>query len=104
PSNRQTLERGQYAYTGSCMQCHGSIGDGKDAALATSLFPPATDLSKGDAAEKSDAELFWITKRGLRFTGMPGFADQYNDEAIWSIVAYLRTLQGKQPATGPAAR
>ncbi len=98
-ANRQTLERGQYAYTGSCAQCHGPTGNGKGGVLSGTLYPPATDLTKGDAKEKSDAELFWITKNGLSFTAMPGFSDQYNDDTIWAIVAYLRALQGTQGST-----
>lgn len=100
PADNRTLERGQYAFTGSCTQCHGPTGNGKNGALSATLFPPATDLTTGDAKEKSDAELFWITKNGLSFTGMPGFAGQYNDDAIWALVAYMRSLQGQ----GSAAR
>jgi mono/diheme cytochrome c family protein len=48
--------------------------------------------------EKSDAELFWITRNGLSFTAMPGFGDQYSDQDIWQIVAYIRSLQNGQPA------
>ena len=96
-SDRGVIERGQYAYTGSCAQCHGPAGDGKNGALSKALFPPATDLTSGDAKEKSDATLFWITKQGLSFTAMPGFAGQYNDQTIWAIVAYMRALQN-----GPA--
>jgi mono/diheme cytochrome c family protein len=37
--------------------------------------------------------LFWITKNGLSFMAMPGFGDQYSDQDIWNIVAYMRSLQ-----------
>src|SRR4051794_18916415 len=47
-ADRRTLERGQYAFTGSCAQCHGAAGDGKNGALTKALFPPATDLTGGD--------------------------------------------------------
>jgi mono/diheme cytochrome c family protein len=42
--------------------------------------------------------LFWITQNGLSFTAMPGFADQYSDQDIWDIVAYMRSLQNGQSA------
>ena len=29
---------------------------------------------------------------------MPGFGDQYSDQDIWDIVAYMRSLQNGQPA------
>jgi mono/diheme cytochrome c family protein len=92
-TDRRTLERGQNAFTGSCAQCHGAAGDGKNAILGQTLFPPATDLTSDDVKEKSDAELFWIVQKGLSFTAMPGFGNQYNDDAIWAIVTYMRALQ-----------
>ncbi len=96
-SNPRAIAAGREAYTGSCAECHGATGDGKGA-FGQSTYPAATDLTSHDVVEKSDAELFWITKSGLSFTGMPGFADAYTDQEIWSIVSYLRVLQGGQPA------
>jgi mono/diheme cytochrome c family protein len=96
-NNPRTVTAGRDAYTGSCAECHGATGDGKGA-FGQSTYPTATDLTSHDVVEKTDAELFWITKSGLSFTGMPGFGDQYNDQDIWFIVSYLRALQGGQQA------
>jgi mono/diheme cytochrome c family protein len=101
PTDSRTIQRGMYAYTGSCAQCHGTKGDGKDGILSNTLFPPATDFRSEDAMEKSDADLFWATKNGLAFTAMPAFGNQFNDETITAIVAYLRQLQ--RAGTGAAA-
>ena len=94
-SDNRAITAGRYAYTGSCASCHGAVGDGKGI-FGTSTYPPATDLLSEDAKEKSDAMLFWITKNGLSFTGMPAFADQYSDADIWALVAYVRALQRGQ--------
>ena len=91
-NDRRALGAGRDAYTGSCSVCHGASGDGRGV-FGTSSYPNATDLRSHDAAEKSDAQLFWIIKNGLNFTGMPGFADQYSDQDIWSMVSYIRALQ-----------
>ena len=88
----RAITAGRYAYTGSCASCHGAAGDGKGV-FGPATYPPATDLLSEDAKEKSDAMLFWITKNGLSFTGMPAFAKQYTDADIWSLVAYIRALQ-----------
>jgi mono/diheme cytochrome c family protein len=96
-SNPRAITAGRDAHTGSCAECHGATGDGKSS-FGQSTYPPATDLTSHDVVEKSDAELFWITKNGLSFTGMPGFADAYTDQEIWSIVSYLRVLQSGQPS------
>jgi mono/diheme cytochrome c family protein len=96
-NNPRATSAGRDAYTGSCAESHGSSGDGKGV-FGAATYPPATDLASHDVVEKSDAELFWITKNGLSFTAMPGFGDQYSDQDIWNIVAYMRSLQN-----GPSA-
>lgn len=89
---------GRAAYTGSCSSCHGATGDGKGT-FGPQTYPLATDLTNENAKERSDAELFWITKNGLSFTAMPGFSSQYDDQTTWQIVQYLRTLQSGKVAT-----
>jgi mono/diheme cytochrome c family protein len=89
--NPRAVESGRLAYIGSCSVCHGSVGDGKGE-FGQAIYPPATDLRASDTQQKSDAQLFWIIKNGLSFAGMPGFGTQYNDQAIWTLVAYTRSL------------
>jgi mono/diheme cytochrome c family protein len=92
------LQAGRAAYTGACGSCHGATGDGKGA-FGTLTYPPATSLISPDAKEKSDAELFWITKNGLSFTAMPAFGSQFDDQTMWQIVQYIRSLQSGKAAT-----
>jgi mono/diheme cytochrome c family protein len=95
--NQRALSEGAAAYL-TCAQCHGPTGTG-NGVYGQATYPNATDLTRGDAKEKSDAELFWITKHGLSFTGMPAFGGQYSDQEIWQLVAYMRALQnGQAPA------
>jgi mono/diheme cytochrome c family protein len=89
--NSRALESGRYAYTGSCAVCHGVNGDGKGV-FGEALYPPATNLQGRDTQGKSDAKLFWIIKHGLSFLGMPGYANQYDDQQIWALVAYVHSL------------
>ena len=98
-NDQRAVFAGREAYTGSCAQCHGATGDGHGVfGLAT--YPPATDLRAEDTQEKTDAQLFWIIKNGLSFTGMPGFGGQYNDQAIWALVDYVRALANGQQESG----
>jgi len=99
--NPRALVAGRDAYTGSCGVCHGASGDGRGA-FGSATYPSATDLRTHDAVEKSDGQLFWIIKNGLAFSGMPGFADQYDDQAIWQMVAYIRALQDPNRTVTPA--
>lgn len=94
--NPRSLADAQAAYL-TCAQCHGPTGKG-DGVYGHGTYPNATDLTAGDAKEKSDAELFWITKNGLSFTGMPGFGSQFSDQEIWQLVTYMRALQNGQAA------
>lgn len=89
---------GRVAFAGSCSLCHGANGDGRGI-VGQATYPPATDLTTHDAKEKSDSQLFWIIKNGLSFTGMPAFGAQYSDQNIWSLVAYIRTLQNPGSAS-----
>jgi len=88
----RALATGRIAYTGSCAVCHGANGDGRGV-FGPTTYPHATDFMNEPAKSKTDAQLFWIVKNGLGFTGMPAFTDQYKDAEIWAIVAYIRALQ-----------
>ncbi len=73
-----------------CAGCHG--GPGKDPeAMGQGLNPPAPDLAE-EAAEMTPAELFWVTKNGIRMTGMPAWGATHDDESIWPVVAFLTRL------------
>jgi mono/diheme cytochrome c family protein len=90
-NNARAIAAGRAAYTGSCAVCHGAKGDGRGV-FGPNTYPDAADLTGPLAQAKTDAQLFWIVKNGLGFTAMPAFRDQYTDEEIWAIVAYIRVL------------
>jgi cytochrome c553 len=39
-----------------------------------------------------DAEVFYIVKHGIKFTGMPAWPAQGRDDEVWAMVAFLRAL------------
>jgi mono/diheme cytochrome c family protein len=94
-SSARTLEQGRESYTGSCSQCHGGQGDGRGVFGQTS-FPPATDLTSASTRNLSDGQIFYIIKNGLGFTAMPAYSSQFSDQEIWTIVTFVRALQGNQ--------
>jgi len=73
-----------------CIDCHGAPGK-KPAALGQGLNPPAPDLAE-EAAEMTPAELFWVTKHGIKMTGMPAWGATHDDDALWPVVAFMIRL------------
>ncbi|AXS81958.1 phosphogluconate dehydrogenase (NAD(+)-dependent, decarboxylating) [Marinobacter sp. Arc7-DN-1] len=50
------------------------------------------------------AELFWATKQGIRFTGMPAWGPSRSDQELWDIVAFVMTLPKMNAADYDALR
>ena len=75
-----------------CVQCHGAPGR-EPGAVGQGLNPPAPDLAES-AGGLSAAELFWVTKHGIRMTGMPAWGRTHADDALWPVVALMTVLPG----------
>jgi mono/diheme cytochrome c family protein len=73
-----------------CVQCHGAPGK-EPGAVGQGLNPPAPDLAES-ASEMSPAELFWVTKHGVKMTGMPAWGRTHDDGALWPVVALITAL------------
>jgi hypothetical protein len=37
-----------------------------------------------------DAWLYWITKHGVRLTGMPGWEGMMTDDEMWQTIAFIK--------------
>jgi len=72
-----------------CALCHANTGNGKTD-INAGLYPPAPDLREHETQQLSDGELFYIIKNGIRFTGMPGWGGE--DEENWKLVLFIRHL------------
>lgn len=79
-------------FAAMCAGCHGAPGRSPDA-LGQGLNPPAPDLAES-ARQMSAAELFWVTKHGIRMTGMPAWGTSHDDAALWPVVAFMTRLPG----------
>ena len=78
-----------------CADCHHPPG-GQPSALAQGLNPPPANLSEA-ADKRSLEELFWVTKNGIRMSGMPAWGLTHGDEELWAIAKLLKrfpTLSG----------
>jgi mono/diheme cytochrome c family protein len=73
-----------------CEQCHGAPAVPPMAA-ARGLLPTPNSLAES-AREWSPAALYYITRKGVRMTGMPAWEFRISETGLWSTVAFLRTL------------
>jgi high-affinity iron transporter len=95
------LAEGRGLFVAQCAGCHGVTGDGHGQ-LAPALGSPVPDLSDlGAMAQRTDAELFAATSEGVRGTTMPAFARMLDEDARWSLVAFVRLLSLAGPAAAP---
>jgi len=44
------------------------------------------------------AKMFWVTKNGIKMTGMPAWGKTHSDDKIWAIVAAVKNLNEMSPA------
>ena len=89
-SDKSLLKMGFVHYREMCVSCHGAPGI-KQSEFAEGLYPNPPMLSKV-AKDWTPQQLFWITKNGLKMTGMPAFGPTHTDDMIWAIVAFTKTL------------
>jgi mono/diheme cytochrome c family protein len=76
-------------FSDHCAVCHANDGSGKTQ-INEGLYPPAPDLRQAGTQNLTDGEFFYIIKNGIRFTGMPGWGGE--DEDNWKLVLFIRHL------------
>ncbi|HEY4012829.1 MAG TPA: c-type cytochrome [Polyangiaceae bacterium] len=91
---------GRDLYRAHCQACHGADGQGKTAA-GEGLYPPPADLRRAalEARKRTDGELFYFVRNGVRDTGMPAWP--WSDTQIWEVVAFVRQLPPSAGAERP---
>lgn len=77
-------------FAAMCAGCHGAPGQ-KPEAAGLGLNPPPPDLVES-AARMTPAELFWVTKNGIKMSGMPAWGVTHDDASIWPVVAFITAL------------
>lgn len=89
-STESLVQAGVNDYEAMCADCHGAPGRAATA-LAQGLNPEAPDLAES-ATSMSPGELFWVTKNGIKMTGMPAWGATHDDASLWPVVAFLTRL------------
>lgn len=105
------LAKGEKMFGVYCQTCHGVNGQGgaevmkNDPSVGMYRFPVAAPMLSGDAnvsSGRSDGYIYLTIRNGAAV--MPGYGQAMNDEEMWAIVSYIRTLPQAQyvPPAPPA--
>ena len=102
PVTPALLERGQERYNIFCTPCHGLAGDGRgivavgNGGLGYGFAVPSYHTEA--LRERSDGYLYDVIQNGINT--MPSYGHEMLAADRWAIVAYVRSLQRSQAATG----
>jgi len=81
---------GAACFRDKCVQCHGAPGLAQSD-LGQSMQPVPGPLI--DAARRwQPGELYWLTKNGIRMSGMPAWELHLDEKEMWAVVAFLEHL------------
>lgn len=101
PSAQEAVSRGKKTFAEmQCIQCHGADGRGHMAKTnmkdERGLHTMAADLTKPETFGNGNTpeDIYRTIMTGLNGTPMPSFSDLFrgNEERVWDIVAYIRSL------------
>lgn len=85
--------KGAGQYAAMCVDCHLAPGR-RDSEIRSGLYPQPPNLSR---VKIDPQRTFWVTKHGLKMSGMPAWGLGHDDETIWSIVAFVQKLPDISP-------
>jgi mono/diheme cytochrome c family protein len=107
-ADETTVLRGAACFRDKCVQCHGAPGVSQDD-IGKSMQPLPGPLV--DARQHwRPRELYWLTRHGIKMSGMPAWERRLTDDELWSVVAFMQRLPdlnaaqyGELVARAPAA-
>jgi mono/diheme cytochrome c family protein len=93
-------QRGSVVFSNFCQVCHGPIGEG-NGPITLRGFPLPASLLAERAVKMKDGQMFHVLTYGQG--RMPPFAAQLSREDRWSVILYVRMLQGPYaPSPAPS--
>ena len=100
PITAPNLTEGAKEYEEHCAFCHGGA-KAKISPMQNKFNPPVPQLVD-HVPHDPDNWLFWVTKHGVRMTGMPSWDGIMSDEEIWKVIAFLKHADNLPPETQKA--
>ncbi len=87
-ADSSNLMVGAMLYEKHCALCHGG-GRERTSPLAHKFSPPVPQILQRIPHDE-DAHLWWVTKHGIRMTGMPSWDGIVSDDDLWRIIAFVK--------------
>ncbi|MBU2410125.1 MAG: c-type cytochrome [Gammaproteobacteria bacterium] len=89
------IARGAACFVENCVQCHGGPGVAQRS-IGMSMQPVPGPLV--DAAQRwRPREIYWLTRHGIKMSGMPAWEFHLDDADVWAVVAFVGTLPKLTP-------
>lgn len=89
------VQRGAALFHGKCVQCHGAPGVAQ-ADIGKSMQPVPGPLV--DALQRwHPREIYWITRHGIKMSGMPAWEFRLDESQLWDVVAFVQALPDLTP-------
>jgi len=84
----ENIMDGSMVYDKNCALCHGSLKD-PISPMRTKFYPPVPQLMNR-TPDDPDANLFYVTKYGIKLSAMPGWDGVLSDDDIWKAVLFIK--------------
>jgi mono/diheme cytochrome c family protein len=88
--DEELVLKGAGQYAAMCVNCH-LAPEQADSEIRPGLYPKPPNLSEQRFDPRT---VFWVTKHGLKMSGMPAWGIGHDDATLWSIVAFVTRLPG----------
>ena len=91
----QRVQRGASLFHSNCVQCHGGPGVAP-ADIGKSMQPAPGPLVDGMQRWRP-REIYWITRHGIKMSGMPAWEFRLEEAQLWDVVAFVQALPDLTP-------
>jgi mono/diheme cytochrome c family protein len=89
------LADGARIYEQNCALCHGGASN-KVSPMRSKFSPPVPQIINR-IPHDDDAHLWWVTKHGIRMTGMPAWDGVLTDDDMWKVIAFVKHSNSLSP-------
>jgi mono/diheme cytochrome c family protein len=98
----ENIMDGSMTYDKHCALCHGSLKE-PVSQMKARFYPPVPQLMNF-TPDDPDANLFYVTKYGIKLSGMPGWDGLLSDDEIWKTVLFVKNSAKMKDPSAPAAK